>query len=203
MAASASGVRIAAPPGPMPTMASRPRARPTLCGSMMSSASEMAQVARADFCLATINWPAAPAAASAAPSLTPWQPTSAKTTSEGLARRGVCASSAAASKNRAGASSASARACTAGSSDLSSSETTQATASADRLLVARVSRTNSINSAGSAPRSQPTPSASTPGCRLTPSSPAHWWVIRMVCDPLSSKAASSPSQEISAAGQSF
>src|SRR3546814_1659482 len=49
-----------------------------------------------------VRAPCGPAAASAAPSATPWQPTSRKTRSEGVARRGVSASSVAAAKKRAG-----------------------------------------------------------------------------------------------------
>jgi hypothetical protein len=61
-----------------------------------------AQVARGERVFSTTRWLCGPAAASAAPSATPGQPTSRSTTSEGLARRGDSSARRAAVKKRAG-----------------------------------------------------------------------------------------------------
>ena len=85
----ASAVRQSGPPGPRPTTASVPCGRPMASGSRSPGASASAQVTRSPLRLGTSNRPAAPAAASAAPSATPQQPVSRNTISEGFARRGV------------------------------------------------------------------------------------------------------------------
>ena len=118
----------------------------------------MAQVARALCCLATTSAPSAPPAASAAPSATPWQPTSRNTDSDGLARRGVSASSAAAAKKRAGTPR---RAASCEHRRLVGLEVDRGDAGdgvrarGRRRQASR--RTSAIASPGSAPRSQPTP----------------------------------------------
>ena len=79
-------------------------------GSIGDGASAIAHVACFDFVLAIRNVARSPAAASAAASDTPWQPTSRNTTSDGLASRGVSTSRVGGSKNRAGIPSVSASA---------------------------------------------------------------------------------------------
>ena len=159
MARSAAGVRHAGVPGPSPTTVSTPRARPIRHASIGDGASAIAHVARLDFVLGTRSVPRSPAAARAAASETPWQPTSRNTASDGFARRGVRTSRVGGSKNRAGSPSASASACTAGSSALRSTEKTPASDRADRPASASVCRTRSSSSLAATPRSQPTPSA--------------------------------------------
>src|SRR3546814_11289478 len=92
-----------------------------------------------------VRAPCGPAAASAAPSATPWQPTSRKTRSEGVARRGVSASSVAAAKKRAGTPRLADRSSTAVSSALRSRENTPATPSADSAAAARVDRKSVVS----------------------------------------------------------
>ena len=65
------GVRQPSLPGPMPTIASRPRGRPIRAASSGAGARATAQVARADLRFGTTSAPVAPTAASAAPSATP------------------------------------------------------------------------------------------------------------------------------------
>ena len=70
-AALASGVRQAASPGPMPTIASEPRERPIGSAGNGVAARAMAQVARRDLRFVATRTPSGPTAASAAPSATP------------------------------------------------------------------------------------------------------------------------------------
>ena len=119
----------------------------------------MAQVARADFAFPATSAPRGPAAASAAPSATPWQPTSRNTASDGWRSRGASASRTSAPKKRAGTPSDPASACTAGSSALRSIENTPPTAPGASPAASRQARASASTSSGAAPRSQPMPSA--------------------------------------------
>ena len=168
MARSAAGVRHAGVPGPSPTTVSTPRARPSGMASIGDGASATAHVARFDFVLATRKTPCSPAAASAAASDTPWQPTSLNTASDGLASRGVRASSAGGSKNRAGSPRASASACTAGSSILRSTEKTPASDKVESPAPASVRSTRSESSPprrrARSPPPERTVAGDTPAC---------------------------------------
>ena len=159
----ASGVRVPASPGPIPTTASSPRGEPIEDASSGAGARAMAQVPRTDLVFSTTSSPSGPAAARAAPSATPWQPTAWNTRSEGFRSRGASASRTGAGRNRAGTPRESARAWTAVSSDLRSIENTPATASGASPAASRHERARVAISSGAAPRSQPMPTASRRG----------------------------------------
>ena len=90
-AVSASRVRQGPPPGPMPTTASRPCARPTREATIGAADSASATVAPLDLRLGRMRRPPGPQAASAEASATPATPTSARTASEGETRCGSSA----------------------------------------------------------------------------------------------------------------
>ena len=79
-----------------------PRSNPIFSGTNMFGAFAIAHVALFDFSFGTINSPSGPAAARAAASATPWQPTSLKTILDGFNNLGVSNSSTAALKKRRG-----------------------------------------------------------------------------------------------------
>ena len=139
---------------------STPRgARPSRMASIGDGASPIAQVARPDLVLATRNVPSAPAAARAAASETPWQPTSRNTAADGLASRGVRASRVEGSKNRAGSPEGLRQRMDGRLVRLQVEREHSASDRADRFAPANVRSTRSPSSLAGTPRSQPTPSA--------------------------------------------
>ena len=125
----------------------------------MFGAFAIAHVALFDFSFGIINSPSGPAAARAAASATPWQPTSLKTTLDGFNNLGVSNSSTAALKKRRGFFNFSDSCWSASSSILRSIDTMIATLSGQRVCLDKVVLTRSNTSSVVTFRSQPIPTA--------------------------------------------
>ena len=169
----------------MPTTDNLPRGRPR-SAVIGASATATAQVAIAALRLFRCSHPSGPTCANAAASDTPCAPTSAKTTSDGLARRGVSASSASASNSRSGTPRSRARATIAGSSAFNAMVLTQASASGAIPASASAASTSARRSAGGQFRAQPTPSAKRCGanCRCSGPRPAAGDAPQVIVSPL-------------------